>query len=80
MEQLGWHYNAIWNIGNTNGKGIVMGFTMILLLVYLALLIIDVGAFIYGSKKKKWILFVLITAIMILGILLLGYLWFTSPM
>ena len=57
-----------------------MGFTMILLLVYLALLIIDVGAFIHGSKKKKWILFVLITAIMILGIIVLGYLWFTSPM
>lgn len=57
-----------------------MGFIMILLLVYLALLIIDVGAFIYGSKRKKWIFFVLITAIMILGIVLLGYLWFTSPM
>lgn len=57
-----------------------MGSTMILSLVYLALLIIDVGAYIYGSKKKKWILFVLITAIMILGIVLLGYLWFTSPM
>ena len=57
-----------------------MGFTMRLLLVYLALLIVDVGAFIYGLKKKKWVLFVLITTIMILGILLLGYLWFTSPM
>lgn len=57
-----------------------MGSTMILSLVYLELLIIDVGAYIYGSKKKKWILFVLITAIMILGIVLLGYLWFTSPM
>lgn len=57
-----------------------MGFTMRLLLVYLALLIMDVGAFVYGSKKKKWTLFILITTIMLLGIVVLGYLWVTSPM
>ena len=57
-----------------------MGFTMRILFVYLALLIMDAGAFVYGSKKKKWILFILITAIMILGIVVLGYLWVASPM
>ena len=57
-----------------------MGFTMRIMLVYLVLLIMDVGAFVYGSKKKKWVFFILITAIMILGIVVLGYLWVTSPM
>ena len=53
-----------------------MGFTMILLLTYLALLIIDIAAL----KYKKWILFIAITAVMVIGIVLLGYLWITSPM
>lgn len=57
-----------------------MGVTMRLLLVYLALLIIDIGAFVYGSKKKKWAFFLLITTIMVLGSVVLGYLWITSPM
>ena len=57
-----------------------MGFTMILLLVYLVLVITDIGAFVYGSKKKKWTLFILITVTMILGIASLGYLWVTLPM
>lgn len=57
-----------------------MGFTMILLLVYLILFLIDIVALIYGLKKKKWILFILITVIMVLGIITLGYLWITSPM
>ena len=57
-----------------------MGFTMILLLVYLILFLIDIVAFIYGLKKKKWILFILVTVIMVLGIVTLGYLWVTSPM
>ena len=57
-----------------------MAFTMILLLVYFILFLIDVVAFIYGLIKKKWILFILITVIMVLGIITLGYLWITSPM
>ena len=40
-----------------------MGFTMIVLLVYLILFLIDIVAFIYGAKKKKWILFILITVV-----------------
>ena len=57
-----------------------MGFTMIVLLIYLMLFLIDVVAFIYGLIEKKWILFILITVIMVLGIVTLGYLWVTSPM
>lgn len=53
-----------------------MGFIMILLLSYLALIIIDV----FALKKKKRILFAAITATMILSIIILGYLWITSPM
>ena len=58
----------------------IMGFTMIVLLVYFILFLTDIVAFIYGAKKKKWILFILITVIMVLGIVTLGYLWVTSPM
>ena len=57
-----------------------MGFTKILLFVYLALFVIDIGAFVYGYKKKAWACFVLISVIMILGIIVLCYLWVTSPM
>lgn len=53
---------------------------MILLWVYFILFLSDIVAFIYGSKKKKWMLFILITVIMVLGIVTLGYLWVTSPM
>ena len=53
-----------------------MGFTTKLLLVYLALFMIDIAAL----RKKKWILFIPTTVIMVLGIVILGYLWFTSPM
>lgn len=64
-----------------DGMGeLVMGFTQIVLLVYLALFVIDIYAFIYGIKEKKWILPVLITVIMVLGIVSLGYLWLISPM
>ena len=57
-----------------------MGFTMIILQIYLILFLSDMVAFIYGLKKKRWILFILITVIMVLGIVTLGYLWVTSPM
>ena len=53
-----------------------MGFTIILLMVCLALFIIDVIAL----KKKNRILFISITIIMVLGIVTLGYLWLTLPM
>ena len=53
-----------------------MGFTIILLLVCLALFIMDVIAL----KKKNRILFTLTTLIIVLGVGLLVYLWFSSPM
>ena len=53
-----------------------MGFTIILLMVCLALFIIDV----ISLKKKNRILFISITIIMVLGIVTLGYLWLKSPM
>ena len=52
-----------------------MGFTMQLLIIYLILLIIDI----YGFKKKKWVLSSIITSIMIIGIIILGYLWINLP-
>lgn len=56
-----------------------MGFTMILLLVYLVLFIIDVFALILGLKKKKWILFSVISSIIVISIIVLGYLWIKLP-
>jgi heme/copper-type cytochrome/quinol oxidase subunit 4 len=48
--------------------------------MYLVLIIADVFAFIKGRKNKKWLPFIIITTIMVLGILVLGYLWISSPM
>lgn len=53
-----------------------MGFTIILLLVYLALFIIDVIAL----QKKNRVLFMSITIMMVLGMGWLAYLWFSSSM
>lgn len=57
-----------------------MGFTMWLLIAYLLLLILDCTAFFYGLKKQSWTPCIIITAIMLAGIAVLGYLWLTSPM
>ena len=57
-----------------------MSFTMYLMILYLALLILDIFALLKGKENKKWGLFIIITAIMVIGILSLGYLWITSPM
>ena len=53
-----------------------MGFTAWLAIVYMLLIIITAIAFV---RKKKVAGFIT-TAIMVLGIVVLGYLWFTSPM
>lgn len=53
-----------------------MGFTTILLIVYLVLLFMDAALL----KKRRWLLFAVLTATMVLGIVILGYLWITSPM
>ena len=57
-----------------------MGFTMYLMLIYLVLFIADIFAFIKGKENKKWLPFIIITVIMVIGIVVLGYLWITSPM
>ena len=57
-----------------------MSFTMYLMILYLGLLIIDIFAFLKGKENKKWMPFIIITAIMVIGITALGYLWITSPM
>ena len=57
-----------------------MGFTTLLMLAYLTLFVLDAAAFVYGRQRKSWLAFALITALMALGIVVLGYLWVTSPM
>ena len=57
-----------------------MGFTIQFAILYLILFVIDVFAFIKGKENKKWIPCIMITAIMVVGIVILGYLWITSPM
>ena len=57
-----------------------MGFTIQFAILYLILFVIDVFAFIKGNENKKWVPCIMITAIMVVGIVILGYLWITSPM
>lgn len=57
-----------------------MGFTLYLAGTYLFLLIIDILAFIKGKENNQMISFIIITAIIIVSIIILGYLWITSPM
>lgn len=57
-----------------------MGLTTYLILIYIVLFIIDIYAFIKGKEKKKYQVFIIITTIMVIGILVLGYLWISSPM
>lgn len=58
-------------------EGINMGFTIYLAIIYLILFVIDIYAF---RKGKNWLPFIIITLIMVAGIVILGYLWFTSSM
>ena len=53
-----------------------MGFTAWLAMVYVLLIIITAIAFV----RKKKVAEIITTAIMVLGIVALGYLWFTSSM
>ena len=57
-----------------------MGFSGKLLLAYLLLFCLDAIAFARGRRRKKWIPFAAVTAVMAAGIAALGYLWITSPM
>ena len=57
-----------------------MGLTTWLAVLYLILFVIDIFAFIKGKENKKWVPCIIVTALMVVGIVILGYLWFTSPM
>ncbi len=57
-----------------------MGFTGYLAIIYLALLALDVFAYRRAKSSKKWAPFIAITAVMMIGVIVLGCLWFASPM
>lgn len=57
-----------------------MSFTCILAIIYLILLLTDISALILGIKCREWALFVGITAFIVIGTAVLGYLWLSSPM
>ena len=57
-----------------------MSFTGILAIIYLFLFITDISALILGIKCHEWALFIGITAFIIVGTAVLGYLWLSSPM
>lgn len=53
-----------------------MGFTVWMALLYLLLITGTVFAFI----RKKKVIGIILIMVMAVGIVILGYLWFTSPM
>ena len=57
-----------------------MGFTLYSTIIYLFLFIADLFAFVKGKENKKMMPFIVITTIIIISIIILGYLWITSPM
>lgn len=57
-----------------------VSFTMYLMIIYAILFILDILSFIKGKENKEWMSFKIITTIMIIGIVLLGYWWIKSPM
>ena len=57
-----------------------MGFTTKLMIAYLVMLVLDGIALAYGRRERVWPPFIIITAILILSIVVMGYLWVTSPM
>lgn len=57
-----------------------MGFTIGLVILYLILFASDIYAFIQGKEDKKWAPCIIITALIIAGIVILGYLWLASSM
>ncbi len=57
-----------------------MGATIWLLIIYAILIVLDIIAFVKGRQNKKWIPFMVLTIVIILGIVVLGYLWIRSPM
>ena len=68
---------SIEEIGKSEFEKVLqMVFTAWLAIVYVLLIIITAIAFV----RKKKVAGIITTAIMVLGIVVLGYLWFTSSM
>lgn len=57
-----------------------MGITGIFFWVFVVLFLLDLGAFHYGRTRGNWIVFGVIAAVIVLGILALIILWTKSPM
>jgi hypothetical protein len=57
-----------------------MGITFYILFILIILIVLDAAALIHAIKHKKWFAFVTITAIILLFIFSIAYLWITSPM
>ena len=53
-----------------------MGFTVWMALLYLAM----IGCTIFAFMKKRKAIGIILITVMAVGIIVLGYLWFTSPM
>ena len=58
----------------------LIGLSSLFSMILLILIITDVFILKSALKTKKWTLFIVITSIIVISILLLGYLWITSPM
>lgn len=58
----------------------LIGLSGLIPMVLLVLIITDVFVLKNALKTKRWTLFIVITSIIVISILLLGYLLVTSPM
>ncbi len=57
-----------------------MSFTGILAIIYLFLFITDFSALILGIKCQEWVLFIGVTAFIVIGTAVLAYMWIRCPM
>ena len=57
-----------------------MGVTVKLFIIYIVMFSADIAATYYGRKTKNWLPFSILTFMMMLGIVMIGYLWATSSM
>ena len=53
-----------------------MGLASLILAAYVVLIGLTVFAFV----KKKWAIGIILSALMVTGVVILGIMWFTSPM
>ena len=53
-----------------------MGLTTLILAAYVVL----IGLTVFTFVKKKWAIGIILSALMVTGVVILGIMWFTSPM